>query len=378
MSTAACLLLEPGTGELVYSRAGHPPPLVVEPPGHRLLDEGLGPALGLPGTGSRPEATTTLSAGATLLLFTDGLIETRNADLDDGLRRLAAAVLERASAPLDTLVDGVLTELATSAGAADDIAVVALRPLPAPLLVQLPADPAQLRHLRRAIATWAAEAALAEEGVDDLQLVVGEAVANAVEHAYRHADRAGSVDVELAADRNGGVTVKVRDGGTWRPPPADPGFRGRGLQIIGALATDVRLDHGSAGTELSLRMPPAPAGPATAPPRPADVAPSPATLTVTDADGRRCLELVGDLDLAGVEEVRATLFAELSSGRPTTVDLTRLEFVTSIGAGLLMQAAQLANGDLEVVLPPGGRVRHLLDTTGLTGVLPGGDRLLPR
>jgi anti-anti-sigma factor len=377
VSTAACLLLDPATGELTYSRAGHPPPLVADQAGSRLLDEGLGPALGLSGTGSHPEATTTLSAGATLLLFTDGLVEVRGTDLDAGLRRLAAAVTARATAPLEALVDGVLTDLVAPAGADDDIAVVAVRPLPAPLHVQLPADLGQLWRLRRAIATWATDAALAPGAVDDLQLAVGEAAANAVEHAYRDTGPGGSVDVDLAVGRDGGVNVTVRDGGTWRPAPADPGFRGRGLKIIDALAIDVRVTRGPAGTALSFKLPPAAAPSAVPLPHAPDTAPSPATLTVTDAGGRHCLELAGDLDLAGVEAVRAAVLAELSPGRPATVDLTRLRFVASVGAGLLLEAVQTAGAGIEVLLPAAGPARRLLDVTGLTGVLRGGDRLLP-
>jgi len=112
-------------------------------------------------------------------------------------------------------------------------------------------------------------------------------------------------------------------------------------------------------------------------PRASDGATSPATLRITDADGRRCLELTGDLDLAGVEAVRAALLAELSGTRPATVDLSRLGFVTSVGAGLLLDAAQTAAPGLDVVPPAGGPARRLLDITGLSSVLRRRDRLLP-
>jgi anti-anti-sigma factor len=92
-------------------------------------------------------------------------------------------------------------------------------------------------------------------------------------------------------------------------------------------------------------------------------------LLVTAASGRRCLELVGDLDLAGVEAVRADLLAEVLGGRPTILDLTRLGFVTSVGAGLLLEAVQAGEDQLEVVVPATGQARRLLDLTGLTAVL---------
>ncbi|MGY1708479.1 SpoIIE family protein phosphatase [Geodermatophilus sp. SYSU D00758] len=377
VSTAACLLLDPATGELAYSRAGHLPPLVADPAGITFLDGGLGPALGLSGTGARPEAATTLPAGATLLLFTDGLVEARGADLDHGLRRLAAAVAAHREAPLGVLVDSVLAALVGPAGA-DDVVVVAVRPLPEPLHLRLPADPAQLERVRRAVAAWAVGAALGADAVEDLQLAAGEAVANAVEHAYRDSERTGSVDVELAAERDGGVWVAVRDGGSWRPAPADPGFRGRGLQIISALGRDVEVDHGPAGTVLRFRLPPAAAAAVVPPQRGAEAGAAGATLTVVEADGRH-LQLAGDLDLEGVDAVREALLAEVAGGRPAVLDLTRLGFVASVGAGLLFEAVRAAGAGLVVVLPAGGPARRLLDLSGLAGVLTGGERdVLPR
>jgi anti-anti-sigma factor len=369
VTTVACLLLDPATGELTYSRAGHPPPLVTDRSTSVFLDGGLGPALGLPGTGRRTEAVTTLTTGATLLLFTDGLIEARDADLDRGLARLAAAVDACRTAPVDALVDGVLTAMVAGTAHDDDIALVALRPLPAPLDLRLPADPTQLGRLRRAVEAWATDAALPVDAAEDLQLAVGEAAANAVEHAYRAAGTAGQVRLELTAERGGGVGATVTDAGSWRPPPADPGFRGRGLQIIEALATDVDLDHRPNGTALRFRLPPARPQPAARQPVTATRRAEPAQLRVTDADGRRCLELVGDLDLIGVEAVRGPLLAELTAGRPVVLDLTRLGYVTSVGAGLLLEAAQTAAGDLQILPPAAGPARRLLDLTGLTGVL---------
>ncbi|MGY1778681.1 STAS domain-containing protein [Geodermatophilus sp. SYSU D00804] len=100
---------------------------------------------------------------------------------------------------------------------------------------------------------------------------------------------------------------------------------------------------------------------------------APAVLRAGDEPYGRRLELAGDLDLAGVTEVRAALLAEVADDRPLLLDLTRLGFVASVGAGLLLEAVRTAGGHLEVVLPPGGSARRLLDLTGLTGVLAGGD-----
>lgn len=128
VSTVACLRLDPATGELTYSRAGHPPPLLIDADGGATwLDQAPGRALGLPEHGARPEARTVLPAGATLLCFTDGLVERHDDVLDAGLARLAAAATARRAAPLAQLVDGVLADLVDVDGAGDDIAVVAIR-----------------------------------------------------------------------------------------------------------------------------------------------------------------------------------------------------------------------------------------------------------
>jgi anti-anti-sigma factor len=97
----------------------------------------------------------------------------------------------------------------------------------------------------------------------------------------------------------------------------------------------------------------------------------PATLEVTDAQGRRCLVLTGDLDLAGTCGIRELLLAQLVGRRPITLDLTRLGFVTSVGAGLLLEVAERAgpHRELDVLLPATGPARRLLDLTGLASAL---------
>jgi serine phosphatase RsbU (regulator of sigma subunit) len=128
VSTAACLRLDPRTGELTYSRAGHPPPLLLDIEGGTAwLDGARGPVLGLADRSARPESRTSLPVGGTLLLFTDGLVERRGEDLDAGLGRLARAAAARRAGPLDALVDGLLADLVDVGGASDDIAVVAVR-----------------------------------------------------------------------------------------------------------------------------------------------------------------------------------------------------------------------------------------------------------
>ena len=131
-----------------------------------------------------------------------------------------------------------------------------IRLLPPPLRRRRPADPAELARLRREIRAWAAAAALPDDQLEDLQLTLGEAFTNAVEHAYR--DRSpGHVAYGVAMTSDGGVEVEVRDRGHWRPPPADPGFRGRGLLIIDRIARAVSVQGSDDGTVVRFVVPPA-------------------------------------------------------------------------------------------------------------------------
>lgn len=100
--------------------------------------------------------------------------------------------------------------------------------------------------LRRLTRRWTAESDLDEVTAEDVVLAVDEAVTNVVEHAY--AEVSGAVRLQLTRWECGELTVIVEDDGTWRPPPADPGFRGRGLSLIERLADHAHVSPTSTGT----------------------------------------------------------------------------------------------------------------------------------
>ena len=89
--------IDPQSDRVTYACAGHPHPVVVDADGSvRILRDGRGPALGVTDRGYT-EAQAELPSGASLLLFTDGLVERRAEPLEVGLERLgAAAAAERA------------------------------------------------------------------------------------------------------------------------------------------------------------------------------------------------------------------------------------------------------------------------------------------
>lgn len=120
-----------------------------------------------------------------------------------------------------------------------------------------PADPARLRVLRRQVRRWAAAHAVPAAVVDDLQLVVEEAVSNGVEHAYRSCP-SGTVEVELElrpADHDPVVMVSVTDHGRWRPAPLRPRGRGRGLTLISQLTRGLEIAITTGGTRLTCAVP---------------------------------------------------------------------------------------------------------------------------
>jgi sigma-B regulation protein RsbU (phosphoserine phosphatase) len=118
----------PATGpwRLHWTNAGHLPPLLAQPDGRTvLLEDGHAPVLGVDPALSRETATITLPSGATLLLYTDGLIERPGEDIGRGLTRLRQHGAALAREPLTVFRDELLARLCDDQH--DDVAVLALR-----------------------------------------------------------------------------------------------------------------------------------------------------------------------------------------------------------------------------------------------------------
>ncbi len=127
-------VLDPN-GTLAYSSAGHLPPLLRHPDGRtEFLSSGRSTLLGVPEPARRPEAVDVLEPGATLLLYTDGLVEERDSDLDAGLEKLRGVVAEApADAKAAELCSLLLqrSEITGLAAGNDDIAILILQRHPA-------------------------------------------------------------------------------------------------------------------------------------------------------------------------------------------------------------------------------------------------------
>ncbi|MET9602027.1 SpoIIE family protein phosphatase [Streptomyces sp. NPDC006459] len=128
MATCVYAVHDAASGICVIARAGHPPPAVVTPDGSiTFLDGPPGTPLGTGGQDFRTEEVR-LPPGSLLVLYTDGLIEARDRDLDEGMAQLAGA-LRRVDQPLEELCEGILRLLLPSAQQ-DDVAVLLARTRP--------------------------------------------------------------------------------------------------------------------------------------------------------------------------------------------------------------------------------------------------------
>jgi GAF domain-containing protein/anti-sigma regulatory factor (Ser/Thr protein kinase) len=252
MATLAYLVYEPGAGTLSYVSAGHPPPVILMPDGGiTLLEEGRGPPLGATPDAAFEEAHAVLSPGATLLLYTDGLVERRDMWIDEGLERLCEVLPAVAGREPGEVVDYVIDTLLPGRRATDDVAVLALRVQPlatGTLRLDLPADPTVLASLRSYLRAWLAEAGASEDETYDVLVAATEAAANAVEHAYGPGDATFRVEANAGEGRE--VTLLVRDDGSWRPPRGHN--RGRGTLLMQELMDEFEVKTGETGTEVRM------------------------------------------------------------------------------------------------------------------------------
>lgn len=113
----------------------------------------------------------------------------------------------------------------------------------------------EARQLRLQVECWLQQVGAPSTLVGDLGLAVYEALANAVEHAYRP-DEPGTVHLR-ARSRCDDVVICVSDEGHWSTPgePGEPGLRGRGLTLMRELVDDAQVESGPHGTEVWLHAP---------------------------------------------------------------------------------------------------------------------------
>ncbi|MEU8660844.1 PAS domain S-box protein [Actinoplanes philippinensis] len=255
--TAVVLVLDPAQRRADIVRAGHPHPVLLGPglrPTSVATDRT--PPLGLV-TRPVPVTSVPFEPGAVLLAYTDGLVERRDADYDDGIRDLHATLAGApAGACADDLADAVL---AAAIASEDDQALVVVRhdspdhDSGTGLRIHFTAE--TITGLRGTVRAAAVSAGLPCDRAEDLTIAVYELLTNAVRHGggrgqLRLRHTATVVECEIWDEGTAGTAIESRHG---RPGLDSPG--GRGLWLAGQLVDELRLlPTPSGGLVASLTM----------------------------------------------------------------------------------------------------------------------------
>ncbi|MFI9647179.1 SpoIIE family protein phosphatase [Streptomyces sp. NPDC052040] len=232
LATCVYAVYDSVTRRCTFANAGHLPPVLVEPGrSARMLDVPPGMPLGV---GGEPfeEVEVELPEGALLALYTDGLVESRDHPLDEGLQAFVGALTDPAQ-PLEEVCDHVLNTLDTHHGE-DDIALLMARVqgLPADSVGDwtLPREPRSVgrarEYARAQLLAWDLEPL-----VDTTELLVSELVTNALRYGE------GDIRLRLLLDRT--LVCEVWDAGLVQPRrrrARDTDEGGRGLQLVGLLS----------------------------------------------------------------------------------------------------------------------------------------------
>jgi serine phosphatase RsbU (regulator of sigma subunit) len=233
-ATCVYAVFDAVTGTCEVASAGHLPPLLVRPDGsNELLDVSPAPPLGV-GTGPIQTRTLPVEDGSMLVLYTDGLVEKRTRDIDEGLNRLRDIFTPATvDLPLEDLCRATLAGVYADQQR-DDIAVLIarLRSIPRENIASwtLPSELTSARRarglIRRPLKKW---------GLSDLQpvaeLLVSELVTNAVRYAQ------GKIGLRLILE--GALVCEVLDDSAALPRlrhPDEDDERGRGLQVVSQIA----------------------------------------------------------------------------------------------------------------------------------------------
>ncbi|MFD4593630.1 ATP-binding SpoIIE family protein phosphatase [Streptomyces rubiginosohelvolus] len=241
IATCVYAVHDPNEGQLVYASAGHLPILVRDEDGtvHRAADP-TGPPLGTGGW-VHTSGTIALPPGSTAVLYTDGLVERRSEDIDEGVASLARALSGAKGSP-QVVCDRLIRSLGVTAEHDDDVAVLVVQH-PArtgadaelfhnaalDLLGGIEAAPRARAFATGVLTSWRFPVELRDLGV----LATSELVANSLQH--------GTPPMRLGLRRTDRrLIIEVTDGDDHLPrrrqaEPADEA--GRGISIIASIAT---------------------------------------------------------------------------------------------------------------------------------------------
>jgi serine phosphatase RsbU (regulator of sigma subunit)/anti-sigma regulatory factor (Ser/Thr protein kinase) len=260
--TAFVAVLDPVTDELTYASAGHPRPLLRRGDGRWTELVAPGIPLGAPSKGTRVTETTTMSADAVLVLYTDGLTEATR-DIAAGEAALRAAVSDPGVIAAPN-VSQAIHDAVIEGTARDDVAIFTVRRSGDADRQAIAhwafetTDAATARRTRREVSTALLQHGLSKEALGAAELVFAELLGNVVRYAP------GPVHVALDCGGLAPVLHVLDAGRGFRHLPKLPddvlSERGRGLYIVSAFSDDftvTRRPHGGshARAVLSLSVP---------------------------------------------------------------------------------------------------------------------------
>jgi len=235
-----------------YVVAGHPPPLVRAPDGTTtFLDGGRTLPIGVDASLGFAAGDVQFEAGATIVLYTDGLVERRGMPLDEGLRLLAASAAVSSDDPGE-LIEAVVTTLTGDHERPDDLAVLALRfakVVGEAFDSVLPASTEGLVAMRGALRAWLGASGVEQSAAADVDLAAWEACVNAIEHAQDPSEQTFSLRAML--DDGGWLHLEVEDSGQWKEDVASVD-RGLGLTLIRSLMDTVDVRTSDTGTTIVI------------------------------------------------------------------------------------------------------------------------------
>jgi PAS domain S-box-containing protein len=247
MATLIYVVVDPTAGELHWVNAGHPPPLLLTAARlPQFLEGGSSVPLGVLPFPEFQEVSAPIDGDATVVLYTDGLVERPGEHIDTGLDRLADVVRGATNDP-QQLCDLLLEQLVPEVGAPDDVALLTLRTMPIAerFSVELPTEPEALASMRAVLRRWLVNADGSEQEIAEVITACGEAATNAIEHA------GAGEPFEISGELDGpSVKIEVRDYGAWRSPRE--GDRGRGLSLMRALMDTVDVVPSPEGTTVRM------------------------------------------------------------------------------------------------------------------------------
>jgi serine phosphatase RsbU (regulator of sigma subunit)/anti-sigma regulatory factor (Ser/Thr protein kinase) len=252
-ATCVYAVFDAVSGRCEVASAGHLPPLLVSPDGKsEFLDVSPSPPLGI-GSGPVQTRTFKIRDGSLLVLYTDGLVERRDADIDEGLTRLRETFGPGStSRPLEELCKATLAGVYAD-HQRDDIAVLVARlhrlapdqHVAWKLASELTSARRARLLVRRRLRRWGLT-----ELIPTTELLASELVTNAVRYAH------GAIALRLV--REGGLVIEVQDDSAALPRlrhATDEDERGRGLQVVSQLAEHWGARRTPAGKVVWCELP---------------------------------------------------------------------------------------------------------------------------